>query len=101
VRPAGASVAELTEMLADDVAAARTSRADLASALAKVALSGPTAPAPDRLADTPAIAATAVTDRVRRLLQPHPLSRWETTAVTAASVLLMAIPAGVLLLRWS
>ena len=41
VRLAGGSVAELTEMLADDVAAARTSRATLASALAKVALSGP------------------------------------------------------------
>ena len=101
VRPAGASVAELTEMLADDVAAARTSRSDLASALAKVALSGPAAAAADRLADAPAIGATAVTDRVRRLLHPHPLSRWETAAVSAVSILLMAIPASVLLLRWS
>jgi len=101
VRPAGASVAELTEMLADDVAAARTSRAALASALAKVALSGPAPARPDRLADAPAIAATAVTDRVRRLLHPRPLSGWETVAVTAVSVLLLAIPASVLLLRWS
>jgi Zn-dependent protease with chaperone function len=101
VRPAGASVAELTEMLADDVAAARTSRPDLASALAKVALSGPAPPAPDRLTDAPAIGATAVTDRVRRLLHPHPLSHWEMAAVSAVSILLMAIPASVLLLRWS
>jgi Zn-dependent protease with chaperone function len=101
VRPAGASVAELTEMLADDVAAARTSRSDLASALAKVALSGPAPAPPDRLADAPAIGATAVTDRVRRLLHPNPLSGWETVAVSAVSILLMTIPASVLLLRWS
>ena len=101
VRPAGASVAELTEMLADDVAAARTSRSALASALAKVALSGPAPTPPDRLADAPAIAATAVTDRVRRLLHPHPLSGWETAMVSAVSILLMAIPASVLLLRWN
>jgi Zn-dependent protease with chaperone function len=101
VRPAGAAVAELTEMLADDVAAARTSRSDLASALAKVALSGPAPTPPDRLADAPAIAATTVTDRVRRLLHPDPLSGWQTATVSALSILLMAIPASVLLLRWS
>ena len=102
VRLAGAAVAELTEMLADDVAAARTSRAALASALARVALSGAAPVIPlDRLADLPAIAGTAVTDRVRRLLDPHPLSGWETAAVGVASLLLLAIPASVLLLSWT
>jgi len=102
VRPAGASVAELTEMLADDVAAGRTSRGDLASALAKVALSGPapTVP-PERMADSPAIAGTAVADRVRRLMAPRPLAGWQIALVYTASVLLLAIPASVLLLHWT
>lgn len=101
VRLAGGSVSELTEMLADDVASARTSRATLASALAKVALSGsvPTVP-PDRLADSPAITGTVVADRVRRLLDPRPLSRLETAGVWLASAALLAIPASVLLLSW-
>jgi Zn-dependent protease with chaperone function len=102
VRLAGRSVAELTEMLADDVAAARTSRAALAAALAKVALSGePPAIKPDRLADSPAIAATGVTGRVRRLLDPCALSRWESLLVATISLLLLAIPASVLLLQWT
>jgi Zn-dependent protease with chaperone function len=102
VRPAGGSVAELTEMLADDMAAARTSRAALASALAKVALSGSTQDvSPERLIDSPAITGTAVTDRVRRLLDPHPLAGWEVMAVYLCCVLLLAIPASVLMLRWT
>lgn len=102
VRLAGASVAELTEMLADDVAAARTSRSALASALAKVALSGPPPPvAPNRLADSPAIAGTAVADRVRRLLSPRPLAARQLAVVGLLSVALLAIPASVLLLHWS
>ena len=102
VRPAGASVAELTEMLADDVAAGRTSRPTLASALAKVALAGPTSePPPDRFADSPAIAGTAVADRVRRLLDPRPLSGWETAGVYVAAALLLTIPASVLLVHWT
>lgn len=102
VRLAGGSVAELTEMLADDVAASRTSRSILASALAKVALSGttPVVP-PNRLADSPAITGTAVADRVRRLLDPKPLTPLETVGVWTMSVALLAIPASVLLLRWS
>jgi Zn-dependent protease with chaperone function len=102
VRLAGGSVSELTEMLADDVAAARTSRSKLASALAKVALSG-AAPAVslDRLADSPAITGTAVADRVRRLLDPLPLSKLETAGVWLTSAALLAIPASVLLLSWS
>ncbi len=101
VRPAGGAVSELTEMLADDAAAGRTSCAALASALAKVALSGPPALVPaGRLADSPAIAGTAVADRVRRLLDPHPLSRLQVTGVYAVSAVLLAIPASVLLLHW-
>ena len=102
VRLAGGSVSELTEMLADDIASARTSRATLASALAKVALSG-SAPAvsANRLADSPAITGTVVADRVRRLLDPRPLSKLETAAVWLTSAALLAIPASVLLLRWT
>jgi Zn-dependent protease with chaperone function len=102
VRLAGGSVAELTEMLADDVAASRTSRSSLASALAKVALSGttPLVP-PNRLADSPAITGTAVADRVRRLLDPEPLTPLQTAAVWTMSVALLSIPASVLLLRWT
>lgn len=102
VRLAGGSVAELTEMLADDIAASHTSRATLASALAKVALSGePPVVPPNRLADTPAITGTAVADRVRRLLDPKPLSALETAAVWTMSIVLLAIPASVLLLHWT
>ena len=102
VRLAGASVAELTEMLADDVAAARTSRPILASALAKVALSGPPpAIAPNRLADSPAITGTVVADRVRRLLHPEPLPFGQVALVALLSLALLAIPASVLLLHWS
>jgi len=102
VRLAGGSVAELTEMMADDVAAARTSRSVLASALAKVALSGPATPtAPHRLADSPAIAGTAVADRVRRLMQPHPLAAGRLALVGLSAAALLAIPASVLLLHWT
>jgi Zn-dependent protease with chaperone function len=136
VRPAGSSVAELTEMLADDVAAGRTSRSSLASALAKVALSGTSADAPasdisasditasdiaaadiaagENIAAAgpgtrrdsptiigPAIAGTAVADRVRRLLDPRPLSGPQTALVYLASLLLLLIPASVLLLHWA
>lgn len=101
VRPAGGAVSELTEMLADDAAAGRTSCAVLASALAKVALAGPPPPVlVGRLADSPAIAGTAVADRVRRLLDPHPLARWQVALVYGLALLLLAIPASVLLLHW-
>jgi Zn-dependent protease with chaperone function len=102
VRLAGCSVAELTEMLADDVGAGRTSRGLLASALAKVALADPAATSSaERPAGSPAIAGTAVADRVRRLLDPQPLAGWETVAVGAACLLLLAIPASAILLSWS
>lgn len=101
VRLAGGSVAELTEMLADDVAAGRTSRRALASALAKVALADPVAASSaQRPAGSPAIAGTAVADRVRRLLDPQPLSTWESAAIGAACLALLAIPASVILLNW-
>jgi Zn-dependent protease with chaperone function len=101
VRPAGASVTELTEMMADDVAAARTSTAALAAALAKVALAGSPAGAPEVPLDSPAITGTFVADRVQRLLDPRPLTGWQTVAVLVASVMLLAIPASVLLLQWT
>jgi len=102
VRLAGGSVAELTEMLADDVAAGRTSPGALASALAKVALADPVAAlSAERPAGSPAIAGTAVADRVRRLLDPRPLAGWQRAAVAAACLLLLAIPASVILLSWS
>ncbi|MET0965105.1 MAG: M48 family metalloprotease [Nakamurella sp.] len=102
VRSAGGSVAELTEMLADDVAAVRTSRSALASALAKVALADPVAAlSAERPAGSPAIAGTAVADRVRRLLDPRPLSGWQRAAVGLACLLLLAIPASVILLSWA
>ena len=100
VRLAGGSVAELTEMLADDVAAARTSRPALAAALAKVALDGPTTQR-DRLADSPAIVGTGVTGRVRRLLDPRSLTVWQSLLVAATSLALLAIPASVLALQWT
>ena len=120
VRPAGGSVAELTEMLADDVAAGRTSREQLALALAKVALSdhssqpqrdpmtrtstGPTSTGPTSTGPTstgPAITGTAVADRVRRLLDPRPLSGRQLALVYLCSLLLLTIPASVLLLNWT
>jgi Zn-dependent protease with chaperone function len=107
VRAAGGSVTELTEMMADDIAAARTSSPTLASALAKVALSGPPTSASggpaasDILRDSPAITGTIVTDRVQRLLYPRRLSGWQTAAVLLASLSLLAIPATVLLLQWT
>jgi Zn-dependent protease with chaperone function len=101
VRSAGGSVTELTEMMADDIAAARTSSAALASALAKVALSGSPFGAPEVPLDSPAIASTHVTDRVQRLLDPQPLSGRQTVTVLLASLALLAIPATVLLLHWT
>ncbi len=100
VRPAGRSVAELTEMLADDVATARSSAGALSAALVKVALSG-AGPRSPELDHAPAIAGTAVADRVSRLIQPHPLARWQIGVVYLACAALLAIPASVLLLHWA
>jgi Zn-dependent protease with chaperone function len=102
VRSAGGSVAELTEMLADDVGAGRTSRGALASALAKVALADPVGASPvTRPAGSPAITGTLVADRVRRLLDPRPLAGWQRAAVGLACLLLLAIPGSVILLSWT
>ncbi len=98
VREAGRSVAELTEMLADDVAAARSSRGALASALTRVALEGGCAPADGQWSTHGA--GTHITDRVRRLRHPQALPRTARTAIVAAAVVLLAIPATVLTLTW-
>ena len=103
VRLAGGSVAELTEMLADDVAAARTHGRHWPRHWPRWRCPGrPPAVPPNRLADSPAITGTAVADRVRRLLDPQPTgrSRWRCGRSLVGRALL-AIPASVLLLHWT
>ena len=99
VRQAGRAVGELTEMLADDVAAARCGPTVLASALARVALDGrcgssaaPTWPVPE--------ATTCITDRVRRLCHPHPLPRVARAGILVVAAVLLAVPPTVLTLTW-
>lgn len=99
VREAGRSVGELTEMLADDVAAARSTPRVLASALARVAL--------ERRCDadrpTPwsqANPTTSITDRVRRLQHPDRLPMAARILVVLAAGGLLAIPPTVLTLSW-
>jgi hypothetical protein len=99
VREAGRSVGELTEMLADDVAAARSTPDALASALARVALErrcGADGPAPWSMAT----ATTCVTDRVRRLQHPDPLPSIARSLIVVAAAVLLAVPATVLTLTW-
>ena len=109
VRMARQSVAELAEMLADDVAARRTRGDVLAAALAKVTL----ACANRREAGDPgrpltgavstgsgAVATTTVTARVTRLVRPAPLPGVVTVGVYLLSALLLIVPTGVLLLGW-
>ncbi len=99
VRQAGRAVGELTEMLADDVAAARCGPTVLASALARVALDGrcgssaaSTWPVPE--------ATTCITDRVRRLCHPHPLPPAARAAILVVAAVLLAVPPTVLTLTW-
>lgn len=99
VREAGRSVGELTEMLADDVAAARSSSGALASALARVAL--------ERRCDAEGTASwsmangtTCITERVRRLQRPNHLPAVARIVVVVMAVVLLAIPATVLTLTW-
>jgi hypothetical protein len=99
VREAARSVGELTEMLADDVAAARSTPDALASALARVALErrcGADGPAPWSMAT----ATTCVTDRVRRLQHPDPLPSIARSLIVVAAAVLLAVPATVLTLTW-
>lgn len=98
VRAAGRSVRELTEMLADDVAASRTEPDVLASALARVALERRCDPgAADAFAGP---SGTVVTDRVRRLRRPRPLVPLARCVIVVAAGALLAIPATVLTLTW-
>ncbi|MET3806628.1 hypothetical protein ABIB25_003644 [Nakamurella sp. UYEF19] len=110
VRAAAESVAELTEMLADDWAVRRSSPATLARALATVALAGvpgasgeigphrsPVAP----LAQvTPAVAGRSVAARVERLLRPCPLPMYSLVCVHVVAGLLLVVPVGLLLIGW-
>ncbi len=99
VREAGRSVGELTEMLADDVAAAHSDPDVLASALTRVALDGRCAgeaPGPWSAAGPN----TCVTDRVRRLRRRRPLPAAVRASIVVAAVALLAIPATVLTLTW-
>ncbi|HEY7813955.1 MAG TPA: M56 family metallopeptidase [Nakamurella sp.] len=95
VREAGRSVGELTEMLADDVASARSAPGTLAAALTRVALErsggGP---------DEGPGSGTCVTDRVRRMNHPRPLPAPARVLIVAAAAALLAIPATVLTLTW-
>lgn len=101
VRAASGSVAELTEMLADDWAAGRSTPATLARALATVALAG----VPPDLAvagsPTPAVAGRSVAARVERLLSPRPLGMFPLVCVYLAAALLLLLPAAALLNGWS
>jgi len=100
VRAAGQSVAELTEMLADDGATRRSSPAVLARALATVALSG-VGESGLVGSQTPAVAGRAVSARVERLLRPIPLARWALSCIYVAAVLLLALPVVPLVIGWS
>lgn len=104
VRAAAGSVAELTEMLADDWAARRSSPAVLAKALATVALAGVTASGLDAGvvgSQTPAVAGRSVAARVDRLLHPRPLSSCCLACVYVAATGLLAIPPVTLLVGWN
>ena len=99
VREAGRSVGELTEMLADDVAAARSAPAVLASALARVALEGRCGAAAASAWSVPT-PTTCVTDRVRRLQHPHPLPSVSRAVILVVAAVLLAVPPTVLTLTW-
>jgi Zn-dependent protease with chaperone function len=99
VREAGRSVGELTEMLADDVAAGRSSPDALVSALTRVALERRSVP-DQQPVWTVEGSGTCITDRVRRLAQPRPLPLPARALIVAAAAALLAIPATVLALTW-
>ena len=103
------AVSSLVEMLADDVARRTTADETLVRAIALVALGSGEA---DSTAAPPAAAnatgsnepgmpdegEASLASRVSRLLTPHPpLGRAKTTAVLAASGLLLAVPTALLL----
>jgi len=100
VRQAYGSVALLVEMLADDRALRHRPARELATALIRVGVSS-AGPAPSG-----ALAAAQAPDgetaaRVARLLAPAPpLPAAALTLICAAAALLVAVPAGLLLLPW-
>lgn len=100
VRAAGRSVAELTEMLADDWAIRRSTPAVLAKALATVALAGVSESGLPG-SQTPAVTGRAVSARVERLLRPQPLPRWQLIFVYVAAIVLLAVPAVPFFVGWS
>lgn len=100
VRAAADRVAELTEMLADDDAARRTSPDVLAAALVAVATAG--VPHQGALGGiTPAVAGRAVAGRVARLRRPAPAGAALLVVIYAATALLAALPVIGLFLPWS
>ncbi len=100
VRAAAESVAELTEMLADDWAVRRSTPATLAKALATVALAGVPAGSGVVGSQTPAVAGRSVATRVNRLLHPHPLPLLQLTCIYVVAALLLALPAVALFVSW-
>jgi hypothetical protein len=100
VRAAGRSVAELTEMLADDWATRRSAPAVLAKALAVVALAGVPTESGVAGSQTPAVAGRAVSTRVERLLRPAPLPTVRLICIYAAAAVLLALPVVPLILGW-
>lgn len=101
VRAAAGSVAELTEMLADDWAARRSAPVVLAKALATVALAGVARNSGVVGSQTPAVADRSVAARVDRLLHPRPLPLWSLISVYVAAAALLAIPFVTLVVGWS
>lgn len=101
VRSAAESVAELTEMLADDWAARRSSPAILAKALATVALAGVSRNSGIVGSQTPVVAGRSVAARVDRLLHPCPLPLPGLVGVYLAAATLLGIPFVTLLVGWS
>lgn len=115
VRAAARAVAELVEMLADDVAAAVTGRSAVAAAVARVALSpgvvAETAPAgtpgsgtapppgPGTVSADPSGPSAAT--RVRRQLDPRTLPPVAVVGVLLAAVALLCLPASLLLIAWA
>ncbi|RIJ76250.1 M56 family peptidase [Nakamurella silvestris] len=111
VRQARAAVAELAEMLADDIALARCRRQDLASALAKVAIAGvePVGVEPG-VAGPPARAVSKIAGgesspgqvlkRVNRLLEPAALGAPARAAVYLLALSLIGLPTAMLLFGW-
>ncbi|TKV60252.1 M56 family metallopeptidase [Nakamurella flava] len=114
VRAAARSVAELVEMLADDVAAGVTGRSAVAAAVARVALSpgvvaetGPVDGRPSGAVPRPGPGAVSAdpsgpsaATRVRRQLAPRSLPTGAVVGVLLAAFALLCLPASLLLIAW-